>query len=51
VVRADAGWLAKQIGRTGKLTPNEAALLVFLKSEGPSIDPALQALVDRATAA
>jgi hypothetical protein len=51
VTPAEAAWLAGRIGRSGTLTPNEAALLVFLKAENPTIDPALQALVDRATVA
>jgi hypothetical protein len=45
---ADAAWLAQRIGRDGKITPNELALLMFLKTESPSIDPTLWALVDRA---
>jgi hypothetical protein len=45
---ADAAWLAGRIGRDGKMTPNEGALLQFLATESPSIDPALRALVDRA---
>ena len=51
VTAAEATWLVERIGRDGKLTPNERALLVFLKAESPSIDPALQQLVERATAA
>jgi hypothetical protein len=51
VTMAEAGWLAERIGKDGKLTPNERALLMFFKAESPSIDPALQQLVDRATAA
>lgn len=45
---ANAGWLAQRIGRQGKLTPNERALLMFLKTESPAIDPALRGLVDKA---
>jgi hypothetical protein len=45
---ANAGWLAQRIGRQGKLTPNEWALLMFLKTESPAIDPALRGLVDKA---
>ena len=49
---AEAAWLAERIGRgDGKMTPNERALLLFLKTESPSIDPALRALVDTAALA
>lgn len=51
ITPAEAEWLAGRIGRDGTLTPNEHALIGFIKAEGPSIDPALQALVDRATLA
>jgi hypothetical protein len=51
VTPAEAGWLADRIGRDGQLTPNERALLMFLKAESPSIHPSLQALVDKAAAA
>ena len=45
-----ATWLAGRFERDGKLTSNELALLIFLKSEAPAIDPVLQALVDKASA-
>ena len=45
---ANAAWLAQRIGREGKITPNERALLMFLKTESPAIDPALRGLVDKA---
>src|SRR5262245_1249007 len=48
VFPASAAWLAERIGRDGKLTPNERTLLRFLKTQSPSIDPALCALVDKA---
>ena len=51
VTLAEATWLAQRIGRDGRLTPNERALLMFLKAESPSIHPSLQALVDKAAAA
>jgi rRNA maturation endonuclease Nob1 len=47
----EASWLAGQIGREGKLTPNERALLMFIKLESPSIDPGLHELIDKAAAA
>ena len=51
VTLAEATWLAHRLGRDGRLTPNERALLMFLKAESPSIHPSLQALVDKAAAA
>jgi len=51
VTAAEATWLAERIGRDGKTTANERALLAFLKTESPSIDPALRALVERAAVA
>ena len=45
-----AGWPSASAG-DGRLTPNERALLMFLKAESPSIHPSLQALVDKAAAA
>jgi hypothetical protein len=51
VTAVEASWLAGRIGRDGMISPNERALLTFLKAEGPSIHPSLQALVDKAAAA
>jgi hypothetical protein len=51
VTAAEAAWLAVRIGSGGKLSPNERALLAFLKAESASIDPVLRQLVERATAA
>jgi len=51
VTAAEATWLAERIGRDGKMSPNERALLAFLKTESPSIDPALRALVEKAVVA
>ena len=51
VTAVEASWLAGRIGRDGMLSPNERALLMFLKAESPSIHPNLQALVDKAAAA
>jgi len=47
ITQAEAGWLCERIGRDGKLTPNEAALITYLKKESPNIHPDLQARVDR----
>jgi hypothetical protein len=46
---AEAEWLAARIARDGKITPNQRALLIYLKAESPTIHPALQALIDKAT--
>ena len=43
----EANWLAERIGRDAKVTSNEQALLAFIKAESPSLDPALQGLIDR----
>jgi hypothetical protein len=51
VTAAEATWLAERIGRNGKVTPNERALLMFLKTESPAIDPALRTLVEQAAVA
>jgi hypothetical protein len=47
ITQAEAGWLCDRIGRDGRLTPNEAALVAYLKKESPNIHPDLQAAVDR----
>jgi hypothetical protein len=47
IAQADAGWLCERIGRNGRLTPNEAALVAYLKNESPKIHPDLQAAVER----
>jgi hypothetical protein len=48
VAPANATWLAERIGRDGKITANERALLLFLKTQSPAIDPALRVLVNQA---
>ncbi|MBX9588767.1 MAG: hypothetical protein K2X43_05645 [Hyphomonadaceae bacterium] len=51
VTPAEAHWLGRRMGRSGSLTPNERALVRFLKAENPLIHPSLQALVDKVAAA
>ena len=51
ITPAEADWLAQHLGRGGELSPNERALLTYLKAENPSIDPRLQQMVDRAASA
>ena len=48
VTPAEAGWLAGEIGRDGRMTANEMALLIFLKAESPLIHPDLRDLIDKA---
>jgi hypothetical protein len=45
---ADAEWLASRIARGGRMTPNQRALLIYLKAESTTIHPVLQALLDKA---
>jgi len=47
ITQAEAAWLSERIGRDGHLTPNEAALVAYLKKESPKIHPDLQAAVER----
>lgn len=47
ITQAEAAWLVNRIGRDGRLTPNEAALVAYLKKESPNIHPDLQAAVER----
>ncbi len=51
VTPVEADWLASRIGRDGRITANERALLMFLKAESPSVAPALQSLIERAAVA
>lgn len=52
ITEGEAGWLAERIGRDGVITPNEQALLDYLREENPEIHPLLNELIDRfATAA
>jgi len=47
IPQAEAGWLCERIGREGRLTPNEAALVAYLNKESRRIHPILQAAVER----
>ena len=51
VTIAEAHWLASHIGRNGRLTPNEEALLTFLNANSANIAPELNQLLDRVRAA
>lgn len=51
ITEGEVAWLAERIGKDGRLTDNEAALIAFLRQESPKIDPALEQLVERLAAA
>jgi hypothetical protein len=43
----EAAWLCERMGRDGRLTKGEAALIAYLKRESPRMHPELKAAVDR----
>lgn len=47
ITEGEAEWLAARLGRDGALTPNEVALLEFIRQESPSVHPSLEALIGR----
>jgi hypothetical protein len=47
VTGGEVDWLVEWIGRDDQLTPNEHALLAFLKAESPALHPSLEPLLDR----
>lgn len=47
VAQAEAQWLCERIGRNGRLTPNEVALVGYLQRETLRMHPQLQATVAR----
>ncbi len=47
IAEAEVGWLCGRIGRGGRLTANEAALVAYLNKECPAMHPDLQAAVER----
>ena len=47
VTGGEVSWLAEQIGRDGELSPNEIALLAYLKAESPRLHPLIAPLLDR----
>ena len=48
VTDEEAGWLASRLGRDGRLTENEKALLKFIREQAPSVPPAIAALIEKA---
>jgi len=47
ITQAEVSWLCERLGRDGRLTANEAALIAYLQKESPNIHPDLQATVER----
>lgn len=47
ITEAEASWLAGRLGRDGRLSPSETALVAYLKQESPVIHPLLTEAVDR----
>lgn len=48
ITAEEAEWLARRMGRDGRLHQNEKALLRFIRDEAPSIHPSLQSLITKA---
>lgn len=47
ITEAEASWLVGRIGRDGRLSPSEMALVAYLQHESPKIHPALTEAVQR----
>jgi hypothetical protein len=47
ITEVEASWLANRIGRDGRLSPSEQALVAYLKHDSPNIHPVLIEAVDR----
>lgn len=47
VTQGEVEWLVERLGRDGKLTPNEQALVAVLKRENPKIHPAFGPAMQR----
>jgi hypothetical protein len=47
ITEAEATWLVSWLGRDGRLSPSETALIAYLKHESPKIHPVLTEAVDR----
>jgi hypothetical protein len=47
ITEAEAGWLVGRLGRDGRLSPSEQALVAYLKHESPNIHPVLVEAVGR----
>ncbi len=51
ITEVEASWLAGRLGRDGRLSPSETALVAYLKQESPNIHPILIEVVDRLASA
>jgi hypothetical protein len=51
VTADEAHWLADRIGRDGRLDANEQALLAFLRANARQVDPSLEPMLSRLSAA
>lgn len=47
ITEAEASWLAGRLGRDGRLSPSETALVAYLRQQSPRIHPALVEAVER----
>jgi hypothetical protein len=47
ITEAEATWLVSRLGRDGRLSPSETALMKYLEQESPKIHPALTQAVAR----
>ena len=47
ITEVEATWLAQRLGRDGRLSPSETALVAYLKAESPKIHPVLTEAVAR----
>lgn len=47
ITEVEASWLAGRLGRDGRLSPSESALVAYLKLESPKIHPVLSEAVER----
>lgn len=47
ITPVELDWLAARLGRDGRLTANEAALVAVLRTESPRAVPALQVIVEK----
>jgi hypothetical protein len=48
---ADAGWLVGRLGRNGRLSPSERAVVAYLNREAPKVHPAISEAVCRLSVA
>lgn len=49
VTEGEAAWLAERIGKDGRVTPNEEALIACIREASPKLAPELEALFETAS--